>query len=329
MTTLIVTNGDIAAAKLAAARPEAEILAWNDILNHGPVPAGLDDDALRRVRAGVLGGFARPGRDVEGELAVRDATLAAAGDFDRIELWFEHDLLDQLQLVQVLDRLHRLGRDRNVFHLPIDRHLGPLPDAVFAELGARFVTLPDGAFAAATEAWAAFRAPEPTAMLAIADGTWSGLPHLARAFDRALEELPGTIDGLTRTERQALYSIGRGVDRIGFLYARVLAMEEAAFLGDVGFFHIVSDLAFARPPLLAGLPERFEPAVIADDDRRKAFLGARVRLTDAGRDVLAGTADRIALLGIDLWVGGTHVTGDRAWRYDPEARRLVAQGGDG
>lgn len=324
MTTLIVTNGDIAAAKLAAVRPGAEVLAWNDVLNHGPVPAGLDDDALRRVRAGVLARFAQPGRDVEGELAARDATLAAAGDFDRIELWFEHDLLDQLQIIQVLARLARLGRDRDVFHLPIDRHLGPLPDAVFAELGARFVPLPEGAFAAATEAWAAFRAPEPTAMAAIAERTSAGLPHLARAFARALEELPGTIDGLTRTERQALYSIGRGVDRIGFLFARVLAMEEAAFLGDFGFFGIVSDLAFARPPLLTGLPERFEPSVVADDGRRKAFLGARVRLTDAGRDVLAGAADRVALVGIESWVGGTHVTADRAWRYDAETRRLVA-----
>jgi hypothetical protein len=328
MTTLIVTNGDIAAAKLAAARPEADVLAWNDVLNHGPVPAGLDDNALRRVRAGVLAGFARPGRDVEGELAVRDATLAAAGDFDRIELWFEHDLLDQLQLVQVIERLARLGRDRDVFHLPIDRHLGPLPDRVFSELGPHFVPLPAGAFDAAAEAWTAFRAPDPTAMAVIAEGTPSGLPHLARAFGRALEELPGTADGLTRTERQALYSIGRGVDRIGFLFARVLAMEEAAFLGDLGFFGIVSDLAFARPPLLTGLPERFEPAVVADDDRRKAFLGARVRLTDAGRDVLSGSADRIPLVGIDTWVGGTHVTTGRAWRCDTDTGRLVAPGGD-
>jgi len=262
--------------------------------------------------------IAKTGRDVEGELAVRDATLAASGDYDRIELWFEHDLVDQLQIVQVLERLARHGRDHDVFHLPIDRHLGPLADRVFSELGPRFVPLPAGTFEAAAEAWAAFRSPDPTAMAVIAEGTPAGLPHLARAFGRALEELPGTADGLTRTERQALYSIGRGVDRIGFLFARVLAMEEAAFLGDLGFFGIVSDLAFARPPLLTGLPERFEPAVVADDDR----------LTDAGRDVLSGAADRIALVGIDTWVGGTHVTTERAWRCDPDTGRLVPPGGD-
>ena len=39
--------------------------------------------------------------------------------------------------------------------------------------------------------------------------------------------------------------------------------------------------------------------------------------------MLAGRADHVALLGIDRWVGGTHLGAGSAWRWDPAASRLV------
>jgi hypothetical protein len=56
----------------------------------------------------------------------------------------------------------------------------------------------------------------------------------------------------------------------------------------------------------------------------RTFARYPVRLTGAGRDVLRGEADRVELLGLDRWVGGTHVTADNEWRWDPDGRRLVA-----
>jgi hypothetical protein len=78
--------------------------------------------------------------------------------------------------------------------------------------------------------------------------------------------------------------------------------EEAPFLGDGWFYRG-----------LAGLG----PLVETRDG---------LRLTDAGERVLRGESDRVELLGIDRWVGGTHVTADNAWRWDAAARRLVAPG---
>jgi len=56
----------------------------------------------------------------------------------------------------------------------------------------------------------------------------------------------------------------------------------------------------------------------------RTFAWFPARLTGAGRDVLRGDADRVELLGLDRWVGGTHVTADNAWRWDIGGRRLVA-----
>ena len=324
MPTLLVTNGDVVAATLAGLRPQDTVVAWQDILHEGPVPGGVDAAALRAARAAYLGGaYAAAGRDVLGELERRDAAIAGHAAFARIELWFEHDLVDQLQLLQALDALAAAGRRRDVLMLPAPFHLGPLPTERLGKLAGGLVPLDATAFTAATEAWAAFRAPTPERLVAVAEAPVAGLPFAARALRRALEELPRPGDGLSRTERQILYSIDRGVDRVGPLFARVLAMEEAAFLGDLPFFRTLSELAFARPPLVTGLPEPFAPALMADDERRKAFVGARLKLTAAGRDTLAGRADRVALIGLDRWLGGTHLTAAAPWRYDPETGELA------
>ena len=102
---LHVTNGDSAAERIRAAGEAGEILSWRDVLHEGPVPAGLDASALREVRARFLADSEWASFDaVLADLEARDATLASANERE-IVLWFEHDLYDQLQLLQVLDTL--------------------------------------------------------------------------------------------------------------------------------------------------------------------------------------------------------------------------------
>ncbi len=324
MTVLIVTNGDVAGSTLAALRPDAEVLPWRDVLHEGPVPETDDAAGLRRIRAAHLAdAFRRSEADVLADLERRDATVAGAAHFERIELWFEHDLADQLQLLQVLDGLSELPARPPILSLQARVHLGPLPADRLGALSARLRPVDEETLEDAARRWAAFREPTPVDLADYAEVEAHGLPFMGDALRRALEELPRPGDGLSRTDRQILYSIGRGVDRVGMLFARVLAMEEAAFLGDWSFFRQLSELAFARPPLLVGLPEPFGAAVIDDDARRKAYVTARVSLTEAGRDVLAGRSDRVALIGIDRWLGGTHITAPTPWRYDADEVRLI------
>jgi hypothetical protein len=39
--------------------------------------------------------------------------------------------------------------------------------------------------------------------------------------------------------------------------------------------------------------------------------------------VLRGEDDRVALLGLDRWLGGTHVTAGNDWRWDRARTALV------
>jgi hypothetical protein len=65
-------------------------------------------------------------------------------------------------------------------------------------------------------------------------------------------------------------------------------------------------------------------AVSTGDAHGSFSFDDELTITDDGRRVLAGDADRVSLCGIDRWLGGVHVTGTGpVWRWD--ARRQVVR----
>src|SRR5215831_1372119 len=99
---LHVTNGT--SVSLADTRLGGEVLVWMDVLHEGPVPSGLTDDELRRLRGIFLDAEWQTEWPASDHLTYRDGALTA---HDEIVLWFEHDLFDQLQLIQILDRMRQ------------------------------------------------------------------------------------------------------------------------------------------------------------------------------------------------------------------------------
>jgi hypothetical protein len=83
--------------------------------------------------------------------------------------------------------------------------------------------------------------------------------------------------------------------------------EAAPFLGDTWFYAAVAELGAGENRLLETVTgEPVPPAPPLGDAQR--FVALPLRLTGAGKQVLPGEANRVELLGIDRWVGGTHVT---------------------
>ena len=85
----------------------------------------------------------------------------------------------------------------------------------------------------------------------------------------------------------------------------VQRLEEAPFLGDIWFYRALSTLGQGKTRLLESddgtpLPP---PPPLGDG---QPFARLQLRLTAAGERTLRGEADRVELLGIDRWIGGTH-----------------------
>ena len=145
--------------------------------------------------------------------------------------------------------------------------------------------------------------------------TMTALPFLSAALHRFLEEYPSTANGLSRTADAALRELEAGPRSGHDLFVATQAREERPFMGDWGFFEIIRELADARVPLVT----------IDPDDRPRDLRGHRIGITEAGRDVVAGRRDAVALNGINLWRGGVHLIGDERspWRWDPHRKTLI------
>jgi hypothetical protein len=309
---LHVTNGDHAADKIRAAGVGGEVLPWRDVLHDGPVPADVPLAELSAIRAAWLAeqGAGDPAA-IAAEFAARDKSLMEArGD---VVLWFEHDLYDQLQLIQVLDWLAEHGNGVRISLINPPEYLGPAsPERLTALFAERRPVTPEQ-LALAARAWAAFRSPDPTAVQRVMEGDTAALPFLAAALRRHLEQFPSVGDGLSRSERQILEAVEGGAGTVRDAFAEHNRREEPIWLGDMSFIGYAQALARGPRPLL-----RIDPAPHPVD--------ARLELTATGRDVLAGRVDRVRENGIDRWLGGVHLRGHEArWRWDgTEVRECVS-----
>lgn len=317
---LIVTNGDAAGGILRRALPRTEILPWRDVLHEGPVPRTTTLGELTSIRAKYLAGAGGDVDLVRSLLEARDRGLAHSAAFKRVVLWFEHDLYDQLQLLQILDWFSRNPREAESLRLvQAGDFLGnQTPESILAFQSLEQDVTPEQ-LSVACEAWDAFRAPTPEAWARLLMREVSALPFLGPAVLRMLEELPGP-DGLSRTERQMLRSLADGGVNPPELFAASQGLEEAVFMGDWSFWRLLDGLALSQRPLINGLQGApFRPD---DAEARARYLLSRLALTSLGEDVIAGRADRAEHNPIDRWWGGTHLTNEELWRYAAEIQTL-------
>lgn len=303
-----ITNGEIAGRRLQRAFPGDVCLSWADVLHDGPVPAGLDLDQLSVVRAYFIaergwGAIAEVLRD----FARRNQTLRESAAASNVVLWFEHDLFDQLQMLQVLDWFS--GCDRgpkqieliNIDSFPgIDPFygIGQLSPEQMREAISLRSRVTDEQFALARSAWAAFRAPSPEPLNALVRQSCDALPFLRPALRRLLEEYPSATNGLARSEQQLLRAAAKVATRERTpIFSDAQNEEDAIFMGDWSAYWRLDRLANAR-----------EPALRRVDN--EAFS-----TTDFGYRLLSNEADWIESNSIDLWIGGVHLLGDR-WRWN-------------
>ena len=86
------------------------------------------------------------------------------------------------------------------------------------------------------------RAADPRALAERAASATDGLPFLAAGAARFLEELPGTRDGLSRTERQLLHVLAAEPQSTGQAFIASQELEDAPFHGDTWVYRALWEL---------------------------------------------------------------------------------------
>ena len=313
---LHVANGTSTTSTIEQAGLAGATSIWADPLHEGPVP-DVPDEELISIRARHLAGADHAADMVAVELRAWRAAIDASATYDELVLWYEHDLFDQLNLIQLLDRLAtQRPRPPLVSLISIGtfpghaafKGLGELTPGELAPLFGTRQPVTEAQSSLAVRAWSAFRSADPAAVEALLGTDTSALPFLAAALARHLEEFPSTLEGLSRTERRVLELAASGPIDLRTAFPLMHEDEAAFYIADMSFLAVVRGLESGPVPLT--LRRRAESGT--------SELSGTIELTREGRDVLAGRADRITLAGgIDRWLGGVHLSGVHpAWRWD-------------
>lgn len=321
---LHVANGTCTTRLIERAGIGGALSIWADPLHDGPVPGGIPDDAMLEVRASFLAKQAPAEADPLNDLRRWRRIIDEHEAYDELVLWYEHDLFDQLNLVQLLTYIRAhvpSGKRVSLVCIgsfpgrPHFKGLGELQPEDLTPLFAAREPVGDAHYATAALSWDAVRAPSPLALDALQRAGTAPLPFLAPALRRLLEEYPAVADGLSRTERRLLRLAALEPVALDTVFPSMHEDERSYYITDGSLDELARSLASTSPQLLSFMRE----------GTTEHPLAAVVAATDAGHAVLDRRLDRVAC-GLDRWIGGVHLqSGGQLWRWD-EAQGAVARG---
>ena len=303
---------------------------WHDDLSVGPVPTTQSLEDLSRIRETFWKTFFsdsdEPGETGEltpptCNLAQRDEQIRRLAESSEVIVWGALNRREVLVLFALLNFLD-LNRARSP-RITVASCAKWGPQVYRAEqlaefLGARWLITPEF-MALSREAWGCYTAPDPMGLNNLATRLRDqDNPALGNVLSRILEEYPSVSNGLSQVEEKMLQRAREETSIVKIVAHTMVTSEEC--LGDFVLYDRISEFAFADVPVLE---------LIDGETLRRALLGpayvkARARLTDFGKQLLSGACDYVSINGLDHWIGGVHLRGHSVrWRYDPDARRLA------
>jgi len=298
---LNIVNSDPMIKRLQKADIPGTFLAWDDLLHEGAVPEHLSLERLSYLRAQHLANIGIDSfESIHQRFKQRNATLHSYRKYRKVILWFEHDLYDQLQLIQILDWFGKYGtHTKGLYLIQYNHSLLHQSNAQLRDLLLYHKeTVMHNHLIVARKAWSAFRATTPEAWFKLQEDDTSALPFLKNIVIRLLEEYPNTINGLSRSAHQALLIIAKGTTYPPEIYTTYQSTEQTPFMGDLLFWRILKSL-------------RIQGALKTYDEGKTLYL------TPLGEQLLQGKIDWINLTKpIDYWIGGVHQKEPTIWRWD-------------
>lgn len=267
--TLRITNGDGAADTIQTCGVDGDVLPWRDPMHHGPYLPRLSLQQLSRVRIAYLEGDVKSPHESTSRVGPhgftkRDSVLESAYKYNEVVLWFEHDLLDQLQILQLLDWfalaaplefklslicINQFDRITNF------RGIGQLTPEQMATLYLKRQPVTSAQLQSAQIYWGAYCATEPKALLQLlkvhSTKSESVSPFMAAALMGHCQEFQWTVDGLTRTERQLLKLVANGVTDPHQVFLNNMNFESHLYIGDWRTYSQIAELCESQHPLIA------------------------------------------------------------------------------
>jgi hypothetical protein len=238
--------------------------------------------------------------------------------YETIELWFDPDPNDQLLLIWLLDyfQAHPKTAAKLVLRL-VDFDLMMASEEELRGREVFDVPVTKAELETASMSWQAYRAPTPESCVDLLSKNLSALPLLRPALVDLLAELPSGVTGLGATEMRLLEVLARGFESTNALF-HLRTLRSTHIFREFEIGYLLDGLAHGPRPAVAGLDDELRTLKRENfRDRHTAYLRSRLSLTEFGKAIVACKEDFSRHNPIDRWWGGTHLTNDRLWRWNP------------
>jgi hypothetical protein len=242
-----------------------------------------------------------------------------------VELWIDPDPNAQLVLIWLLDYFRSRGRAASKLTLvQADFGIGGKFHEDLAKWRPPAVEVTGDHLETAGLAWQAYRAPTPRAWFNLLDKDLSSLPQLRQTVLELLEELPMRATGLGATEMRMLELISAGNADPFDVFPGHKSQNRRRVFGYWEVGSLLGGLAHCPAPAVSGLDEGPFTLEMHDDcDRHARYKRSKLKLTALGEAIVAQSEDFSRHNPIHRWWGGTELTNDRLWRWDPANGALV------
>lgn len=305
---LNITNGDCTVDIMQQARLEGEFLPWRDILHEGPVPLNLEFEELCKVRGDFIyqKGWAKK-KFIEDDFLKKIDIFQNISKYDKVILWFEHDLYDQLQILQILDLLSK--KEIEITMICTDNYLGEQTSDSLLSLQKFEQKVSNEQFDLAIKAWNSFRSESPKNLQELLNEDISSLPFLKESIKRVLHEYPHCDNGLNLTSQLAFKVIDEGETNPWKIFGAYQQSEKSRFMGDTVFWDLLNGYIDTPNPLLA---TKYNKKLVPPFEKDEVLT-----LTPLGKEVLKSEKNWLDLTTIDKYIGGVNLKHrDNIWCYN-------------
>ena len=330
MKRLILATNDTGAGSLSQAGLADFVIGFGPRFVWGPLASQAELATFLEARSTKHDLVGAHWLDYVDRRLFLDATLGDLGlvefceRFDAIELWADPRPNDQLTLVWLLDCLR--PHEKIVSRLSLvqtDGLISGHPPESIAEWKLQASRISDDHLRVSSMTWVAYRASTPEGCFDLLSTDLTRLPQLRPAIVALLEELPERATGLGATEMRMLELVSEGYMNPIALFPHHPHQQRKVF----DFFEaglVLDRLGHCPEPALSGLGEGPFPWEVDNlRARHERYVRSKLSLTRFGEAILNHTEDFSRHNPIHRWWGGTELTNDRLWRWDPESRVLI------
>ncbi|WP_162052461.1 DUF1835 domain-containing protein [Pontibacter pamirensis] len=285
LPTLHIINGDASLTAFEAAKLPGQVLVWREILSEGPTVASLPEHAFWQKRQEyITKTYKETAADYKKKVLDELPKLSAASGFFEVVLWFDADLMCQVNLLYLLHRMYLLQPTSVSICTP------PPPENIalfkLEELQQLFETRQRQIISQLQEAnkiWHLYAGPDPMKLQLYLQQHQEVQPSLRKAMSLHLSRFPSCETGLGHPERALLELIQQGADTMEQL------MQQ--------FWHHHLGYGFGDWQLQQ-LIQRLQPQLVHDN--------GVLTISSLGKLVLQGHA---TVTPEDYWLGGLKIKG--------------------